>query len=99
MNSLEVPDLCKVITDSNQSILLLYKYLLEDIGINLIYDDSCIEKIAKKAHELGVGTRSIKKIVEKAFEIINYEVFSKGQYSELIITPETFDDNTKFILR
>lgn len=99
MNSLEVPDLCKVITDSDQSILLLYKYLLEDIGISLIYDKSCIEKIAKKAHELGVGARSIKKIVEKAFEIINYEVFSRGEYSELIITPETFDDNTKFILR
>lgn len=73
--------------------------MLEEIGIKLMYDSSCIEKIAKKAHELGVGARSIKKIVEHAFEIINYKAFSKGSYSELIITPETFDDNKKFILR
>jgi ATP-dependent protease Clp ATPase subunit len=99
MNSLEIPDFCKIITESDQSVLLLYKYMLEELGIKMIYDSSCIEKIAKKAHELGVGVRSIKKIVENAFEVINYEVFSKGHYSELIITPETFDDNTKFILR
>ena len=99
MNSLGIDDFCKIITESDQSVLLLYKYLLEEIGIKLIYDSSCVEKIAKKADELGVGVRSIKKIVESAFELINYQIFSKGNYNELIITPETFDDNTKFILR
>lgn len=99
MNSLDVPDFCRIITESNKSILLLYKYLFEDIGVRLIYDQSCIEAIAKKAKELGVGARSIKKIVEKAFEVINYRLFSKGQYSEVIISPETFEDNTQFILR
>ena len=99
MNSLGVDDFCKIIKESNKSVLLLYKYMFEDLGIKMIYDESCIEKIAKKANELGVGVRSIKKIIENAFKIIKYQAFSKGHYSELIITPETFDDNTKFILR
>lgn len=99
MNSLEIPDLCEIITESDQSVLLLYKYMLEEIGINLIYDQSCIDKIARKAYKLGFGARSIKKIVEQAFEVIKYKAFSRGHYSELIITPETFDDNKKFILR
>lgn len=99
MNSLDVPDFCKIINESDKSILSLYKYLFEEVGVKLIYDDDCIEAIAKKAKELGVGARSIKKIIEQAFKIINYQVFSKGDYSEVIISPETFDDNTKFILR
>ena len=89
----------KIITESDKSVLLLYKYLFEEIGIKLIYDERCIEAIAIKAKELGVGARSIKKIIEKAFKVINYQVFSDGTYTELIITPETFEDNTKFILR
>ena len=99
MNALDVPDFCKIITESDKSVLLLYKYLFEEIGINLVYDQACIETIAKKAKELGVGARSIKKIIEKAFEVINYQAFSKNHYSELIITPETFEDNKQFILR
>lgn len=99
MNSLDVEDFKKIITESDKSVLLLYKYLFEEIGIKLIYDDSCIEAIAVKAKELGVGARSIKKIIEKAFKLIKYQAFSEKQYSELIITPETFEDNTKFILR
>lgn len=99
MNSLDIEDFKKIITESDKSVLLLYKYLLEEIGIKLIYDESCIEAIAIKAKELGVGARSIKKIIEKAFKIIKYQVFSEQKYSELIITPETFEDNTKFTLK
>ena len=99
MNSLDVPDFCRIITESDKSVLLLYKYLFDEIGIKLIYDQSCIETIATKAKELGVGARSIKKIIEKAFEVINYQAFSKNHYSELIISPETFEDNKQFILR
>lgn len=99
MNALDVPDFCRIITESDKSVLLLYKYLFDEIGIKLIYDQACIETIAKKAKELGVGARSIKKIIEKAFEVINYQAFSKNHYSELIISPETFEDNTQFILR
>ena len=99
MNSLGVDDFCKIIKESDKSVLLLYKYMFEELGIKMIYDESCIEKIAKKANELGVGVRSIKKIIENAFKTIKYQAFSKGHYSELIITPETFDDNKKFILR
>lgn len=99
MNSLKEEEFCRIIQESDKSYLLLYKYLLENMGINFIYDDDTIKAIAKKAVSLGAGARSIKKIIENALEIINYQVFSKADYSELIIFPETIEDNTKFILR
>ncbi|MDD6272313.1 MAG: AAA family ATPase [bacterium] len=99
MNNLGEKEFCKIIQESDKSYLLLYKYLLENMGINFIYEEGTIEAIAKKAIELGAGARSIKKIIENAFEIINYQLFSRGNYNELIISPQTIDDNTKFILR
>lgn len=99
MNNLTEQDFCKIINESDKSTLLLYKYMLEQMGINLICEDGTIEAIAKKAISLGVGARSIKKILENAFEIINYQIFSRNNYSQLIINKDTIEDNTKFILR
>lgn len=99
MNTLNLDDLCKIINESEKSVFLLYKYMIEEMGIKLLYDEECINTIARKAHELGVGIHSLKPIVEKAFEVILYHVYSGREYSEVIITSETFDDNKKFILK
>ena len=82
-----------------QSQLLLYKYLFNDLGIDFVYDDKTIEAIAKKAKELHLGARSVKKIVEDALEIANYQLFARNNYKKLIISPETIEDNKQFILK
>lgn len=99
MNTLDIEELCKIINESEKSVFLLYKYMFEDMGINLLYDSSCIDAIAKKAKELGIGLHSVKPIVEKAFEIILFNIYSGNEYSEVAITPELFDDNMKFVLK
>ena len=99
MNQLYTDDFIRIINTSNKSQLILYKELFKSLGINFIYDDKTIEAIAKKADELKLGARSIKKIVENALYFANYELFSKNNYSELIISPETIEDNKQYILR
>lgn len=99
MNNLTVDDFIKIITTSNKSQLLLYKYLLKELGIKFIYDDKTVEAIAKKASELGLGARSIKKIVKNALAVVNYEIFARNNYSELIISEDTIHDNKQYILR
>ena len=99
LNSLNKNDLHKILNESEISILLLYKNFYEELGINFIYDDKCTEAIAKKALELGIGAKGIKKVLDYALELINYELFSNNNYSELTIFPETVDDNKKFILK
>ena len=99
MHKLEVEDLEQIIVTSNKSQLLLYKYLFESMGVNFIYDDKTVEAIALKAEELGLGARSIKKIVENALAVANYYVMSTSKYRELLISPETIEDNHQYILR
>lgn len=99
MNDLDTPDFEKILKESNKSELLLYKKLLEENGIKFTYSDETIEAIAKKAKELGLGAKSLKQIVENTLSIANYEMFSKNNYSELIITPETVENNNVYTLR
>lgn len=99
MNQLTEEDLIKIMNSSNKSQLLLYKNLFSQRGVNFIYDDATIEAIARKAIKLNRGARSIKKIVEKALAVANYELYSSKPYHELIISPETIEDNKQFILR
>ena len=99
MNNLDVEDFIRIIKTSDKSQLLLYKYLLKDIGIDFIYDEKTIEAIALKAKELGLGARSIKKIVENAISVVSYELFTRNQYSKLIISPETIENNKAYILK
>ena len=99
LNDLTEEDLIKIMKTSDKSQLLLYRDLYMSMGIKFIYDERTIEAIARKAIELKRGARSIKKIVEEALSIINYEVFSNRHFEELIISDETIEDNKKFILR
>lgn len=99
MNNLGIDDFIRIIKTSNKSQLLLYKQLFESNGIKFTYDEKTIEAIAKKAANIGLGARSIKKIVEKSLQVANYQVFSNNPYKELIISEETIEDNKKFILK
>ena len=99
LNNLDIDNLIKIIKTSNKSQLLLYKSLFDSMGIKLTYTDSTIEAIARKADDLKLGARSIKKIVEQALEVVNYHIFSSSNYSEIIISPETIEDNTQYILK
>lgn len=99
MEKLGMEEFIKIIKTSNKSQLLLYEKLFKDLGIKLIYDEKTIEAIARKAIELNLGARSIKKIVQQALELANYDIFSKNYYSELIISEDTIEDNKQYILR
>ena len=99
MNSLTEDNLIEIMNRSNKSQLLLYKEYFSQMGINFLYDEEVIKAIAKKAYELNRGARSIKKIVEKALAEAIYEIQSYLPFRELIITPETIENNKKYILR
>lgn len=99
MDKLGMDELVKIIKTSDKSQLLLYKQLFRDMGIKFMYDEKTIEAIARKAIELNLGARSIKKIVQQALEYANYEIFSKNCYKSLTISEDTIEDSKQYILK
>ena len=98
-NNLEIPDFIEILKTSDKSQLLLYKYILNDIGIDFIYDDKTIEAIANKAKGYKLGAKGIRLVIENALALANYQVFTRNNYSKLIISPEIVEDNRQFILK
>lgn len=99
MNKLEIDDLIKIIKTSNKSQLLLYKEFFKELNIDFTYSEDTINKIAKKAYELGLGARGIKTIVENSIKIANYYALSSTNYTKLELTQETIDNPKKYILQ
>lgn len=102
LNPFHVPELIKAMKNSEISYLKEYRDLLmSERNIEFIYDDDTIRAIAEKANKLGEGVRSVKKIVETAIAESEFYTMSSQyrKYKQLIITPETIENNKKFILR
>lgn len=101
MKSLSEEDLEKILRTSKLSYLKLYREYLRSINIKFEYNKKVLQAIAKKAIKQKAGARSLQSISENALEVADYYVTSKKakQYTLLRITPQTIEDNTKFILR
>lgn len=98
-NDLSIDNLVEIITKSDISPLLLYKSLYEKYNVKVNISDSIIEIIAKEAYKLKIGAYGIKKVVDKMFKDINYNIFDDTEYSEVIIDEDTVSDSKKYVLK
>ena len=101
MNNLTVSDYEKILTESKISDLLFVKnYLLDCYNVDLKYTDSYITEIAKKAIELKLGGRALKRIIDTSISVARWEIItSDSSYKELILDKEAVNDPKKYILR
>ncbi|NLC47786.1 MAG: AAA domain-containing protein [Tenericutes bacterium] len=98
MDNLDIPELQRIILESDKSQLMLYKKFFDSIGIDFEFDDETLHEIAVAAHKLGLGARGIKTVVENTLAVANYYALSKGKYKKLIINPNTIKNNTDYKL-
>lgn len=98
MNNLEYEHLLMILK-SKHSILEANKKFFEERGIHLTLEESVKEEIAKKAATQKYGARSLDEIIETTLSVASFEIAQNPNiYSELIITPETIEDNKKYTL-
>jgi len=99
MNELDSKSLIRILKEVKNSALSLNKDFLNRKGIELNVSDEVLEVIADKAVRQKFGARSLDEIVENALSVASFEIALNSElYSELIITPETIEDNRKYTL-
>ncbi|MGO2722187.1 MAG: ATP-dependent protease ATPase subunit HslU [Lactobacillus sp.] len=112
LNALSQADFVKILRDPTNSLLKQYIALLKSDGVNLVFTQEAIEKIAQIAYEVNQGTdnigaRRLATILEKLLEDVLYEG-PEMTMGEITITQAYVDkklsdiitnrDLTKFIL-
>lgn len=99
INKLSYENYVDILENSEKSILLSYVTLLSQNGISVSFEQEVINEIAKRAVELDIGARGLKKVVRKLFNRIIYKfMLGEKEYTRCVITKETLVDENKFIL-
>jgi len=91
VTSLDAPDLetlRQILTKPKNSLVRQYKKLLELDGVELEFSDDALDAIAKKAQKRKMGARALRSIVENVMKEIMFEVPSRDDVTEIVITAD-----------
>lgn len=81
-------ELVSIMTEPKNAILRQYQKLLEMEGVSLTFPEDAMREVAREALTRGSGARGIRAIIENVMLDVMYEVPSKPEIKEVVITTE-----------
>lgn len=77
-NKLTVEDFVRILTEPSNALLKQYKALLKTEGINIVFTDEAVNRIAEIAYQVNqesdnIGARRLHTILEKLLEDLSFE--------------------------
>ena len=93
VEELTTKELVGVLNNTKNSLIKQYKYMFELDGIDLKFDNSCLEYIAELAKEMKTNARGLKNILEKTllpYQFEAVELVERGLKS-ICISKDTVD--------
>ena len=88
LDPLEKSDLVRILCEPKDALIKQYKKLLEMDGIELTFEDGCLEAIADKAIALKTGARGLRSIIESCMTDIMYSAPSQGDVDKIIVVKD-----------
>lgn len=97
LNPLKEKDLQQILTSSINSPILIEQAKLALLGVNISWDDSYIEEVAKRACQLNLGARSLKTIIEESLFDLKWQCLTFKNNTSIEVTKETVEDPKKYL--
>ena len=85
--------LVKILKEPKNAIIKQYQKLLELDEVQLVFDDSALEAIAKKAVERKTGARALRAIIEEFMLDIMYQIPKDDNIGRVTITGDYINNN------
>jgi ATP-dependent Clp protease ATP-binding subunit ClpX len=100
LTPLDEEALKRILTEPRNSIVRQYTALMEMEGVKLSFTDGAIAALAKQASEKGTGARGLRSIMEKIMLDVMFDVPSRRDVKECIITEDTVNGSpAKLVLK
>ncbi len=101
LTELDNDALIRILSEPKNAIIKQYKKLFELDGVKLSFDDEALNSIAALAIERKTGARGLRSIIEGVMTKIMYEIPSRTDIEEVIITKECVTEKAapKLILK
>ncbi|WNF35466.1 HslU--HslV peptidase ATPase subunit [Bacillaceae bacterium IKA-2] len=101
--NLTINDFVRILVEPNNALIKQYQALLATEGIEVVFSDEAIQRIAKIATEVNddtenIGARRLHTILEKLLEDLSFEA-SDITLEKIVITPEYVDQKLATIAK
>ena len=81
----------KILTEPKNSLTRQYEKLLAYENVKLSFEPDALEAFAEKAVAKGTGARGLRSIIENVMSSIMFDLPSRKDISECIVTRETVE--------
>jgi ATP-dependent Clp protease ATP-binding subunit ClpX len=89
LDELDSDALMEILTKPKNAITKQYEKFFQMEGIKLKFTDEALKAVVKVAQKRGTGARALRSVMEEAMLDIMYEIPSRSDVGECIITEET----------
>ena len=93
LDALDEATLKMILTEPKNAIIKQYQCLLKMDGVDLKFEPDAIDYIAQEAIKRKTGARALRSIVEETMLDIMYEVPSKPEIKEFVVTLDIVKKN------
>lgn len=94
LDGLDEKALIRILTEPKNSMVKQYKKLFSLDKVELEFDKSALEAVAKKAIERHTGARGLRSILEDTLQTLMYEVPSNHTIEKVTITADTIENGS-----
>ncbi|MCC6698025.1 MAG: ATP-dependent Clp protease ATP-binding subunit ClpX [Candidatus Hydrogenedentes bacterium] len=98
LHELTKPDLIRILTEPRNAIIRQYQKLFQLENVKLHFQDETIDTIADLAIEKETGARGLRSILEESMLEIMYDIPSRKDVRECVITPGVVRDREEPLL-
>ena len=98
LNELDEAALVRILQEPRNALLKQYKKMFELEDIRLIFDSEAILSIARKTIERSTGARGLRSIIESVMRDTMFELPSRSDVSEVVITRECVESGAQPLL-
>ena len=95
LDSLDQDALVRILKEPKNSLIKQYQKLFDLDDVKLTFNDDAIKEISDKAIAQKTGARGLRTILEDILLDVMYEIPSKTDIEEVIVTKESIDDHSK----
>ena len=95
LEDLDKEALVRILKEPKNAIMKQYQKLFDIDGMELVFTDEAITKIAELAIERGTGARGLRAIMEEVMLPISYEAPSMTDVEAVIITEKVVSEKAE----
>ena len=95
LDTLDIDELRRVLTEPANSILRQYQRLFEMDGVELVVTDGALTAIAEQAITRHTGARGLRTVLERILQPAMFEIPSRRDVRRVVVTDEVVNRDLK----